>query len=208
MSVLHGTRDFHFRLEYIVDGVKDNPDLHFRAMVMKRKKDGHKEDKILKRYTLNSESVDKYFQEIVDLCDKEKARFYINPTAKSYKDIAFDVMTKTAESIQYQNYEFVKRLYDSVADANTGVREHRKWIMDIDFKNEVCTPESCSSAIRDLFGYYDEKNLNYLIHDTKNGAHFIVEPHYSEPRKLEKIFEGSGYSYEIKTNAYTLLYWG
>lgn len=174
-------------------------DFHYRGMVMVRNKDvGKQKSRILKRYTFNSwEDYLKYYEEIDTFLKRENARFYINPTIKSYKAIAFDLLEALPQRLRSgRDLHSVRSLYDSVADSNTGIKT-KVWIIDID--NPEITVDEIDKIKASLF---DANYVDYGL--TPNGVHFLVVAQHIEhlKKKIESAYEGP---YEIKKNSHTLI---
>lgn len=171
----------------------ENEDQHIRASIIKRRKDNPEMDseaQIIKRYTFETiKDYDRYAGDIEYICKMQNARFYVNPTVKSYKTIAFKVLSAMVNHIGNENYERVKTTYDSVADSDTGIHSKRFWVVDLD-------DGEGDWRIDDVVKIYKEDGL-YITHTkTKNGYHVVVRPYDNRKDTLS-----------IKKNAYVLLYW-
>lgn len=173
----------------------DNPDQHYRAQVIKRDKDdpglGHTQ--VLKRFTFsNMQDFEKREQSIIELCDNMNARFYINPTSKSFRTIALETLKELASNISNDQYKKAKRIYDSVADRNSGIKEKRLWLIDLDKLED-------DYDIKAIELYCKEKDVYVYTLPTKNGHHVIIKPFDIQNSALR--------TFDIKKNHNTLLYW-
>lgn len=184
----------------------ENEDEHLRGIIIVRGKDNDNPSSkvgILRRYTFNSyEDYLKDEDEIKILCDTFGGRFYINPTVKSYRSIAYEMLEGLAKDLKSANFKHIKRLYDSVADANVGIHDKKLWVVDIDKMKEP-------SDVMAYVSYFTKLNLYVDYTDTKNGCHLLVKPHQVDLDALEKLrLELGTEEVTIKKNALTLIYWG
>lgn len=187
--------------EYILDllfsRITNPEDEHIRAQILIRNKDvgkTSKHTKTFKRYTFSTrEDFDKYKDEIINLVLTKEARFYVNPTIKSYEDIGYDLLVETVDRVRHKSFSNLKTLYDSVADRNTGLKDKRIWLIDIDVP-EVDS-EVLAKIILDL-------GLNYTaFNKTKNGYHLLIKP--MNPKDINQIMEPHNLDYEILKNSQT-----
>lgn len=171
----------------------ETDDQHIRASIIKRRKDNPEMDRgaqIIKRYTFETiEDYDKHKEEIISTCNLQNARFYVNPTVKSYRAIAHALATEAVRLLGQGEFKKHRALYDSVADANTGVHGKRFWVVDLDDGEGHWN-------VDDVIKIYKEDAL-YITHTkTKNGHHVVVKSYDSRKDTLS-----------IKKNSYVLLYW-
>ena len=186
-------------LVYFLSGDEDE---HLRGHVMTRNKDG-KETRIIKRFSITKKNYEEVYIEAIQLCIKHGARFYVNPTPKSYESIAYDVLVKTAESIKHKNFKYVRRLYDSVADSNKGIRGKSFWMIDVD---SGPTP-GLKAFVEDMKEVFSkESDCSFLI-NTKGGVHLLFRPYNVDYDGLAALAAEHGVGYELKKNALTLIYW-
>lgn len=178
---------------------------HLRASVMIRGKSrGNNIPIILKRFRFYGVSdYEKYENEIQELLKVKDARFYVNPTVKSDRDIAYEMASRIPELLKNDNYKQAASLYDSSGDKNPGVRGKRLWIIDCDFKEEGTKfDEDLKDDIRIILG----EHLRY-INMTKNGVHLIVNP-FNVQDTIQRIGEiGLFKEVDLKKNAMTLMFW-
>lgn len=185
------------KLKLLFRKLENNGDQHFRGQIIQRTTDGNKETKILKRYTFDTlDKLDKAMPEIKELCDTNNARFYLNPNVKSYKAIGFDLLERTVQNLRSENYKAMRTMYDSVADANKGIRDKQYWILDIDTKDELAYIHITNNSGID---FKDSIEIG-----TKNGRHILIRP---QQLKLDLKDMKDTYFTEVKKNSMTLLYW-
>lgn len=191
-----------------------DPDQHIRANLIIRRKDNPNmkgDARVIKRYCFKSyEDFEKNLDEIIDWCNKFNARFYVNPTIKSFKAIAFETLQRLAENLSQNQFSNVKNLYDSVGDANTGVHGKRLWTLDIDNVYDL----EPVMLMKDIYDYCTEagKQIKQLTAHfgtvlTKTGIHVLVRPHNYDGEAIRKLSEKYGVEIELKKNVQTPIYW-
>lgn len=185
-------------LKYLLARLDRDNGEHLRGVIMLRGKDTNTTGaRVLKRYTFSRvEDYYSYEKEIENFVE-QGARFYINPTPKSYEQIALDFSVEVAKRIRGREYNTLKNLYDSVADANTGVKDKRIWIIDIDYNPPV---QSTSKVILDLVAMGKYGGLV----KTPNGVHILLTP--LDPRLIKELLDNVGIGlkdYEILKNSMT-----
>lgn len=94
-----------------------NDDFYY-LQVLKRKKENHElgsNSYMVKSYFISSkEYLDLRKQEIIDLCNSNNARAYINLNKRSFEKIAFHTLKKVTDQIMNKDYFSVRKAYDSV----------------------------------------------------------------------------------------------
>lgn len=150
----------------------ESDDDFFFLQVLKRKKENPdigSNSYCLKTYYVSSrEYLEKKRKEIIDLCDSNNARAYINLNRRSYEKMAFHVLKKLSDQIMNKDYKSVKKSYDSVCGSFSN-EKNKKWIIDIDSKDTEFI-ESVKSYVEDIQGDF------YDLIPTKNGFHIITSP--------------------------------
>lgn len=188
---------------------EDSPDHHLRGSIIQRRKENSELDtgaRIIKRYTFkNYAEFEKRKEEILNYVKLFDARFYLNPTVKSYETIGFEVLEKIASNLKLKQAESIKQTYDSVADANTGIRAGRLWVVDVDgysaFKPDFYV--QVYNYFRNIIG----RETAIFFTETPNGIHILVEPHKKDPAELNKFMHNYGVTAEYKMNAATVVYY-
>ena len=194
-------------LASLVSFLSSNEDEHLRGHVITRNKDG-KKTRIIKRFSITKSNYEDVYIEAVQLCREHGARFYVNPTPKSYESIAYDVLVETAESIKHGDFKYVRRLYDSVADRNRGIRGKSFWLLDVDFDYDFGPTPGFKAFVEDMKEVFSkESDCSFLI-KTKGGVHLLFRPYNVDYDGLAALAAKHGVDYELKKNALTLIYWG
>lgn len=185
------------------------PDYHLRGAVIQRRKDNpgmKSEARIIKRYTFNTiDDFEYYKEEIQEYVKLFNARFYINPTPRSYSAVALDVLEKIANLLVHKNHEAIKNVYDSTADSNTGVKASRLWLIDIDATEDPKT-SWMAELIMFLYGSIPSTET-ILISPTPNGYHILVPPHKRESHFIKELEQKHNVEISYKINSATLIYW-
>lgn len=187
--------------ENIRDRAKDkfsyNDKVLFGSVMRRSKENPEKPTYIVKRYMFkSSQEFLEREEEIKSLCHLFNARFYISTTVKSLKSIAFDMSIEIPRIIKEESYPFVRRMFDSVADSNKGVRtSYRYWIVDID---DMSHSKEVLKHLIDNAGSF----VGGIV-PTVSGIHILVEPHdmtylYDSPLKEFA---------DVKKNNMTLVYY-
>lgn len=187
---------------HLTHPLSDNKDFYLRSQVLIRNKDHDRTglNPIVKRFTIRSyEDYLRYEDEIIKLVIDNKARYYVNPTPVSFKSVTLDMMDRIVMMLkQDDDYSFIRKMYDSTADRNPGIKHHRLWIIDIDLDIDF---EEVETIVKTFAS--NRMNINYAV-KTKNGYHLLIEP--QNDQYLHKLMHDLGYStldYEIKRNSIT-----
>lgn len=136
-----------------------------------RKKDGNNvnDKSIIKNYTIFSiEDLQKYESEIKTLCASNNARAYIWVNPRSYKLFQINLLRKTAESIENNNYSIYKLMDKAIADSRSP-KYDKVWILDIDIK-DLNLVYSYEDLIRRCNCVGNEE---YDLLETVNGYHLL-----------------------------------
>ena len=192
----------------ITECLKD-PNYHLRGAVVQRRKDnpGMKNDsKIIKRYTFNTvDDFNYYKDEIQSYVKLFNARFYLQPSVKSYETIGLEVLNQLATLFIHRDYEAIKNMYDTIADGNTGVKSLRLWLIDADV-NENTNKDWLPELIMYLYENVPQ-GQKLLITPTLSGYHILTVPHKRDNNKIKEIANKNKVEISYKTNSSTLIYW-
>ena len=173
-----------------------NNDDFFFVYILKRKRENPniKRDSIsIHNYYFSSiKDFDKYHDEIVDLCNDNNARCYINLNKRSFKEVALESNFKTAELLKNNQYRAVYKTYLSACGKNSN-EKIKKWIIDLE-KEDISHLENIKYMIE------SSGSVIYLQIPTKNGIHLVVKGFDS--RKFRESFP----TIEIKEDNPTILY--
>ena len=87
----------------------ENEDIFYHLQILKRKKEnpeiGRNSYLIKTYYVTSNEYLDKVKDEIINLCDFNKARAYINLNPRSFEKTAFNTLKKISDIIMNKDYK-------------------------------------------------------------------------------------------------------
>ena len=112
-----------FRLKEVFD--LNNKDLFFHVLILQRKKevDGiNKNSNVIKSYAVKDLEYleNKLNNEIIPICNSQKARAMINLNPKSFKRVSHSMLRRLSEYIENDFYEgTIKKLFDSCASSSS-----------------------------------------------------------------------------------------
>lgn len=117
--------------------LKDKEDFYY-VQVIQRKKDGHKKsERIVKNfYIYNEEDFLKKKDYIISLCEQHNARayFWINP--RNARKIALECVKSYADLVAQGDCTKGYKVWDKKCGANPASGYDRRWIVDIDSKDD------------------------------------------------------------------------
>ena len=188
----------------------DKPDDFYFLQIIQRKKDGcnvsdssNNGYRTIKSYYISSvDDLMRRKEKIVELCQSNNARAYINLNRRNAKDVALVAAKTYIDLVRENRCHQGFRVWDHCCGITRSNKAQKYWIVDVDTKNTkelheaVKLIDSCQSSNQHgLFGEYD--NVRYII-PTPNGIHLITTPF--DPRELNG-------KYEIKKDNPTVLYY-
>lgn len=190
--------DMYFVVELMRRG-KDNPDLpaanyHFKNY-----------------YIRKPEDLDKYRDEIIQLCDMFRMRAYASVNYKSFRQVSLDTMAELARRVANNDFKKNYNVYESCSGSYCH-SENKRWVIDLDdcTMNDE-TVKHCMNVLFDVKPNVPGKILAQL--PSKSGVHLITRPfdrkafddayNSQEIKLLEKRFYPLP---DIKKNHLTLLY--
>lgn len=197
----------------VLDEKNVNNDLFLKGKIIRRKKDNPeiKRDFVVCSYCFkSSEEFEKRIDEIIKLCDAMNARFYLNPTIKSYKSVTFDMLDSMSILLRHKTYRATKDLFEKASDMNKGFI--KVWIMDVD-KDENISLDDINKMVDKIKNEKFEFYIDEL--DTINGKHVFFKPHDIDKFETfnyfkKEIIAGEYLAYvhtcELKKNHSTLVY--
>lgn len=149
--------DTFYKIE-IIQRRKDNPDLPSNT-------------KLVKTYFINNpEKLDRVFErEIKPICDALNARamFYLNK--RSFEKTAFAALKQLTDCLYTHDYKSAKRAYNVACGKTCNGGEGKRWIFDIDEKDEN---DVIFTALYNIVTYVGGKV--YARVPTKHGEHVIT----------------------------------
>lgn len=201
-----------FRLKEVFD--LNNKDLFFHVLILQRKKEVegiNKNSNVIKSYAVkNLEYLEnKLNNEIIPICDSQKARAMINLNPKSFKRVSHSMLRRLSEYIESNFYEgAITKLFDSCAssssiDKELGIKKY--WLVDIDCKNiEVFRKvQSIVNLCEPI-----EPNLQKVkgFTNSKNGYHIYTIPFNLKTFEDYKVNSKDLKQVEVKKDCLTNLY--
>jgi len=150
----------------------------YQLMILARKKEqdspeNHQSARIVRYYYVTSfEYLEKKLPTIINLCETEKARAYIEINGRDVTNIGKEINFLSALWLKDGNHGW-KSIYDK-AFANLPVIGDKKWIVDIDNDKEV-NEKDVKLHIEGCKPYGMLKVLHRV--ETPNGIHLITRPY-------------------------------
>ena len=186
-----GTLDKYYVIELMRRG-KDNPDMpaanyHFRNY-----------------YIYSWHDLDKYEQEIKDVCTLLKLRAYCSVNYKLMSQVALDTLAESARRIAVHDYKKFYSIFESCSGKFVD-RGNNVWVLDFD---EILTGEAFNRMqkfINRMTSGYDS-NVIFLMF-TKSGFHLLTRPFNLQQFNTEFPKEFPTLKIpDVKKNHLTLLY--
>jgi len=183
----------------------DSSDSFYFLVILKRKKDNPEcpklsNSKTIKSYYIsNLDYLDSKREEIIQLCELNNARAYINFNQKSYEKVGLNLLKVIADRILNKQFNDIYKAYNTVCGGSTVNIGEKRWIIDIDTKdlNVVVDTqieiEKCQSS--------QDFNVIALI-PTVNGYHIITHPF--NLKQIEPFMRL--YPFDVQKNNPSLLY--
>ena len=149
-----------------------NEDTFYKVEIMQRRKE-HPEllsnTKLIKTYYISSiEKLERIFaEEIRPMCDFFNARAYIYLNSRSYEKVAFATLKQLTDLLITHDYKSAKRAYNTACGKTCNGGENKKWIFDLDEKNDAIANKIQELVIA----------VGGVVHakiPTKNGIHVIT----------------------------------
>lgn len=191
-----------------------NKDSFYLLQVIVRGKD-HKDspaaNRIVKTYYLSHpDSLGKYRDEIVKLCEVFGARAYISLNRKDMRKCTCDTVAEMANRLSNGDVKKVYRTFPSCAGKQSAPKGEATWIVDIDYP--VITEDKEAEIRRTISELWVEGNSigdnrpdpeGWFVAEipTFNGKHLITRPF-----RLDKFLQRFGPIVDVHKNHPTLLY--
>ena len=179
-------------------------DFYFLEIIKRRKENPQNPSnaRVIKSYYIHSiEYLDKLMPEIINLCELENARAYINLNRRSFEKIALQTLKKVTDCIISKDFRSVKKAYNS----SCGSFSHeidKTWVIDVDWVDFENKAEIATKLVPLLENLQEQVCNNPMIEyiPTKNGTHIITRPFNKQ--KFKDYYP----NIDIQTNSPTLLY--
>lgn len=157
----------------------ESEDDFYYLQIIQRKKE-HPElgsnSRVIKTYYIRSKDylISKY-DEITSQCKIFDARAYINLNRRSLERMAFHTLKKVTDQIMNKDFMSIHKAYESVCGSYSS-ESHKKWIIDIDWKDWEGKQLPASELINTLKSLQSEASNEPIteIIPTKNGIHIIT----------------------------------
>lgn len=149
--------DTFYKIEIIVRR-KDNPDLTSNTKLVKT------------YYITDKEKLERVFEkEIKPICDALNARamFYLNK--RSFEKTAFAALKQLTDCLYTRDYKSAKRAYNAACGKTCNGGDDKRWIFDIDEKDES---DNIFNILYDIITCVGGKV--YARVPTKHGEHIIT----------------------------------
>lgn len=155
-----GNLDKYYVVELMRRG-KDNPDLpaanyHFRNY-----------------YIYSWRDIDRYEQEIKDICTLLRMRAYCSVNYKLMSQVALDVLAESARRIAAHDYKKFYNIFESCSGKYASHGD-AKWVVDMDDIDSEAILNEVVACINSM----DSGHVRNVIFrmPTKSGCHFITHP--------------------------------
>jgi hypothetical protein len=147
-----------------------NEESFYHIQLIKRKKDNKNTPsyRILKTYYIKSkEHLASKMEEIINLCNHNQARAYINVNRKNIYKASKSMLIDVATAFVNKQYWVFKTIFDSAVGNKYSNEGNKLWILDIDNKNHILL-----TLNKEKLGKITEL---VLILETPNGFHIIFK---------------------------------
>ena len=210
----------------------DKDDFYF-LQIIQRKKDGNQVPsanngyRTIKTYYIRShEDFERRKEAIIQLCEQNNARAYINLNVRSAKEVALTAAKAYIDLVREDRCEQGHRVYDHACGVTPKMGVKKKWIVDVDDLdhvqiNEICYKINHCRSAYPVRSVPDELHIETGLFDniicripTAHGVHIITHgfdvgrfkllleqtlPFYLEPERIKEICT-------VKKDNPTLLY--
>lgn len=177
----------------------DKNDYYFHLQLIRRNKDTGvgSNSTCLKAYQIDSDHpLDMYEDDIIEFCNRFKARAYINLSPKSKEATAVQMLNSLADCFRQRDFKHINRIWNSAAGKVGALKKY--WVLDCDGCNEK-DAEKIVQFVEDCCMPLDKTKCIDII-PTKNGVHVITTPF--DLRHFHEIYP----SIDIHKNNPTVLY--
>lgn len=190
----------------------------YQIQITKRRKENpdiKKNAKTLKHFFLYSEDdLDALCPKIIDMCNANRARAYINVEAKSLRAIGHQMVALTNDYLYKGEYKAMQNVFvKAYGRKASSVVSKKRWVLDADDYSLEKT-KALKSFVQTQHGFQKGNTEEPLIVPTPNGYHLICQGF--NPRSLVgSAFEDLGLIYKnngeiecesVKKHAPTILY--
>lgn len=187
---------------------ESDDDFYFMQVIRRGKDKGltNANNKHIKSYYVKSlDHFDQSVEEAKILCDSLRARLYIYLNKRSFRKIALKNLALIAQDLESNNFECVKRSYDSCCGKFHNAKE-KLWLLDIDSDTNTikeqqdimyCSPfEALFISIAKLCGHIMKDEHTYscdlsqiTVYPTQSGTHILCPPFNTYKARQEFNFD-------------------
>ena len=155
----------------------NNKNEFYYVQVIQRKKDKGNEHvrvrsgyrKIKSFYIYSKEEFDDLKGRIIELCEANNARAYINPNVRNAQEVALQCIQKYAELVQNNNAFMGNNIWESCCGSTRARGYKALWIVDVDTK-EI---KVLAKILRIIHSCNRAEGFTEYIIPTVNGYHII-----------------------------------
>jgi len=186
-----GNLDKYYVIELMRRG-KDNPDMpaanyHFKNY-----------------YIYSMHDIDKYENEIKEVCTLLRLRAYCSVNYKLMSQVALDTLAESARRVAAHDYKKFYNIFESCSGKFSD-KSNRLWIIDID--DDLSKDEVYLSSLRDFLNeLHPEGEKVVKVFPTKTGLHLITTPFNMLAFELGYPMKFKEEIPDIQTNHLTLLF--
>lgn len=161
-----------------VSAKHDLKDVYYHLQVIKRSKDTHEgaNSVLIKAYQIDLDHpLERYKDDIIELCERFKARAYINPSPKSKEATAVQMLTELSDCFRKHDFNYLKRLWNSAAGKVGAIDKH--WVIDCDYSENFGDRDIATMAKfidRECEPFDKVKYISCI--PTRSGKHLITHP--------------------------------
>lgn len=183
----------------------ENDNEFYLIQIIQRKKDtptleGIKDKKVIKSYYVSShEYLDRKMDDIIETCQKHRARAYINLNKKNYKQICLKSLQILSNAIYNENYKEIHSMIDTACGQTGSCDGNKVWVCDVDELDINAVIEVIEVVT--TCEVKDYPNPIIGINPTLHGYHILTKPF-----DMNKFREEYNKQIDIKSNNPTLLY--
>ena len=204
------TNNFDLYKEYITtefaNSLLPENDTYFVIELMRRGKDNPNMPAAnyhFKNYYIRKpEDLDKYKQEIIDLCSIFRMRAYASVNYKSFKQVTLNTLVELSRRVANNDFKKNYNVYESCSGSYVH-SQNKRWIIDLD---DCKMDDPFVTCIEDYITDCKPSGVNKIITriPTRSGVHLITKPFYKDEFKAKFIIQNQ--IPDIKENHLTLLY--
>lgn len=155
-------------------------------------------------YIYDMKDMNKMKNRIIESCEKNNARAYINLNVLDCEKVASYALKNCIDLIIQKDYKAVKNAYTKACSKNSS-KDNKKWVVDID-ENNINNTLEIKNLIQKLHdGMHNKKYKIIAEIPTKNGIHIITNPFNLKVFK-DEIVELKFEDIDVHKNSPTLLY--